>query len=35
MTKPIWKLYNENMISIDVANELLDAWYERNNKKYK
>jgi len=24
MRKLIWKLYNENMISIDVANALLD-----------
>jgi hypothetical protein len=35
MTKTIWKLYNNNMISIEVADELLDAWYGRNTKKYK
>ena len=35
MTKTIWKLYNENMISIEVADELLDAWYGRNTGKYR
>ena len=35
MSKVIWQLYNENMISIEVANILLDAHYNRvNNKKY-
>lgn len=35
MTKTIWRLYNENMISIEVADELLDAWYGRNTKGYR
>ena len=30
MVKLIWKLYNENMISMEVANILLDKYYERN-----
>ena len=33
MSKLIWKLYNENMISIEVANMLLDEHYNRVNKK--
>lgn len=33
MSKLIWKLYNENMISEEVANILLDAHYNRVNKK--
>ena len=28
MRKLIWKLYNENMISIEVADMLLDKYYE-------
>ena len=32
MTKTIWKLYNENMISMEVANILLDTHYNRVNK---
>ena len=35
MTKTIWKLYNNNMISIEVADELLDAWYGRNTREYR
>ena len=35
MTKTIWKLYNNNMISIEVADELLDAWYGLNTYKYR
>jgi hypothetical protein len=27
MSKLIWKLYNDNMISIEVANQLLDEHY--------
>jgi len=27
MSKLIWKLYNNNMISIEVANQLLDEHY--------
>ena len=35
MSKLIWKLYNENMISEEVAHILLDNLYDRvNNKKY-
>ena len=35
MSKLIWKLYNENMISEEVARILLDKLYDRvNNKKY-
>ena len=35
MSKVIWQLYNENMISIEVANILLDTHYNRvNNKRY-
>ncbi len=29
MSKVIWQLYNENMISIEVANILLDKHYNR------
>ena len=32
MKKLIWKLYNENRISHEVALELLDKYYEQNNK---
>jgi len=28
MSKLIWKLYNENMISLEIANILLDKHYE-------
>jgi len=36
MNKLIWKLYNENMISEEVANLLLDELYQRIDKrKYK
>ena len=35
MSELIWKLYNENMISEEVAHILLDKLYDRvNNKKY-
>ena len=35
MSKLIWKLYNENRISEEVAHILLDKLYDRvNNKKY-
>ena len=35
MSKLIWKLYTENMISEEVAHILLDKLYDRvNNKKY-
>ena len=35
MSKLIWQLYNENMISEEVANLLLDKHYNRlNNKRY-
>ena len=35
MSKLIWKLYNENMISEEVTHILLDKLYDRvNNKKY-
>lgn len=33
MSKLIWKLYGDNMISIEVANMLLDEHYNRVNKK--
>ncbi len=33
MSKLIWKLYNENMISDEVANILLDELYGRLEKK--
>ena len=29
MKKLIWHLYNTNEISMDVANQLLDAYYDR------
>jgi hypothetical protein len=36
MSKVIWKLYNDNMISEEVAHILLDAHYNRiNNKRYR
>ena len=34
MSKVIWKLYNDNMISEEVANILLDKHYNRLNNKY-
>ena len=33
MSKLIWKLYNENMISEEVAHLLLDELYGRIDKK--
>lgn len=36
MSKVIWKLYNDNMISEEVAHILLDAHYNRlENKRYR
>ena len=35
MNKLIWKMYNENRISLEVAEELLDCHYNRTNKVYK
>ena len=36
MSKLIWQLYNDNMISYEVANLLLDKHYKRlENKRYK
>ena len=36
MSKVIWQLYNDNMISEEVAHILLDAHYNRlNNKRYR
>ena len=36
MSKLIWKLYYDNMISEEVCGILLDKLYERlNNKRYK
>ena len=29
MNKLIWKMYNENRISMEVAQELLDCYYNR------
>lgn len=29
MSKLIWQLYNDNMISMEVANKLLDKYYNR------
>jgi len=35
MNKLIWKLYNDNMISLEVANLLLDKHYNRlQHKRY-
>ena len=34
MNKLIWKMYNENRISLEVAEELLDCHYNRTNKIY-
>ena len=33
MSKLIWQLYNDNMISEEVANILLDKHYNRLNNK--
>ncbi len=33
MSKLIWKLYNDNMISEEVVHLLLDAYYNRISKK--
>ena len=33
MSKLIWKLYNENMISEEVVHQLLDCHYNRVNNK--
>jgi hypothetical protein len=36
MSKLIWELYHDNMISEEVAGILLDKLYDRlNNKRYK
>jgi len=32
MNKLVWQLYNDNMISMEVANMLLDQHYNRVNK---
>jgi hypothetical protein len=32
MSKLVWQLYNDNMISMEVANMLLDQHYNRINK---
>jgi hypothetical protein len=32
MSKLIWKLYNDNMITIEIADMLLDCHYNRINK---
>ncbi len=35
MSKLIWQLYNDNMITLEVANLLLDKHYNRlKNKRY-
>ena len=34
MNKLIWRMYNENRISLEVAEELLDCHYNRTNKVY-
>ncbi len=34
MNKLIWKMYNENRISLEVAEELLDCYYNRTQKVY-
>ena len=34
MNKLIWRMYNENRISLEVAEELLDCYYNRTNKVY-
>ena len=34
MNKLIWRMYNENRISLEVAEELLDCYYNRTNKIY-
>jgi len=32
MSRLVWQLYNDNMISMEVANMLLDQHYNRINK---
>ena len=32
MSRLVWQLYNDNMISMEVANMLLDQHYNRVNK---
>lgn len=32
MSKLVWRLYNDNMISMEVANLLLDKHYNRVSK---
>jgi len=32
MNKLVWQLYNDNMISMEVTNMLLDQHYNRVNK---
>ena len=32
MSKLVWQLYNDNMISMEIANMLLDQHYNRVNK---
>lgn len=34
MNKLIWRMYNENRISLEVAEELLDCHYNRNTSQY-
>jgi len=34
MNKLIWQMYNENRISIEVAEELLDCHYNRSKSQY-
>ena len=34
MNKLIWRMYNENRISLEVAEELLDCYYNRTDKVY-
>lgn len=34
MRKLIWQMYNENRISMEVAQELLDCHYNRTEKRY-
>ncbi len=34
MNKLIWRMYNENRISLEVAEELLDCYYNRTQKVY-
>ena len=34
MNKLIWSMYNENRISLEVAEELLDCHYNRSTSQY-